>query len=406
MIKYIITGKESDCCGCRACEQICGKHAITMITNEEGFLYPQLNSAMCVQCGVCSKICPMDKNNLEGILMYSKDYFAAQILDRDSLQRSSSGGMFRLFAEEILKEEDKGIVYGAAFVEDMYLKHIRVTTKDDLQRMQGSKYLQSDTEETFAHVEKDLCKGLKVYYVGTPCQIAGLKLFLRKEYDNLLTSDLVCHGTPSYKVFRNSLDHIESKYSGTIVNYSFRDKRVMGWSCTSSSSLRTAKGWKTLRFDTNMQAYFNAFISGDLMRYSCYNCPFACNKRVGDITLADHWGVNKYNPDFPDIHHGVSLLLVNTPKGRLYWEHLKDETKYIRIKEIEALESNPNLSHSTLLTDERKEAYALAFFDYRIFLNKYKPEIMGNAIFHLRYIARCIRPLYMLYRRTRGLLKK
>lgn len=404
MIKYIITGKESDCCGCRACEQICGKHAITMIANEEGFLYPQLNSKMCVQCGVCSKICPMDKNNLERILTYPKNYFAAQALDRDLLQQSSSGGMFRLFAEEILNEEGKGVVYGAAFVEDLYLKHIRVTTKDNLQRMQGSKYLQSDTEETFANVERDLCEGLKVYYVGTPCQIAGLKLFLHKEYANLLTSDLVCHGTPSYKVFRNSLNHIESKYRGTILNYSFRDKRVMGWSCSSSSSfLRTAQGWKSLKFDTNMQAYFNAFISGDLMRYSCYNCHFACNKRVGDITLADHWGVNKYNPNFPNIQDGVSLLLVNTPKGRLYWENLKDKTTNISVKQVEALESNPNLNHPTPFTNERKEAYVLAFSDYQIFLNKYKPKIMGNVISHLRYVVRRIRPIYMLYRWIRSL---
>ena len=369
MIKYIASKDVSDCCGCRACEQACVHHAIQMKTNEEGFLYPVLDGSKCVDCGLCEKVCPM--TNPTKVQHEEGTAWVAQNLNNEDLKTSSSGGGFIAIAKYVLSQG--GVVYGAAYQDGPIVAHERIDDIAKLERLKGSKYVQSDTRDAYSNVKIDLKEGRMVYFVGTPCQVAGLKLFLRKDYDNLITSDLICHGTPSPKIFQNTINHIEKKLNADFEDYSFRDKKVRGWSCSSSSSYKSrANGKKKyINYSKDMEAYFNAFISGHLMRMNCYKCPFANTHRCGDITLADFWGVREKMPDFPNVHKGVSLLLVNDERGRKLMDVLNDRF-YIRSVTMEdAVETNANLEHPTPFSNDRNVSYSIAFNDYPAFLRKY-----------------------------------
>lgn len=370
MIKYIASKDVSDCCGCRACEQACVHHAIQMKTNEEGFLYPVLDGSKCVDCGLCEKVCPM--TNPTKVQHEEGTAWVAQNLNNEDLKTSSSGGGFIAIAKYVLSQG--GVIYGAAYQDGPIVAHERIDDIAKLERLKGSKYVQSDTRDAYSNVKIDLKEGRMVYFVGTPCQVAGLKLFLRKDYDNLITSDLICHGTPSPKIFQNTINHIEKKLNADFEDYSFRDKKVRGWSCSSSSSSYKSRAngkKKYINYSKDMEAYFNAFISGHLMRMNCYKCPFANTRRCGDITLADFWGVREKMPDFPNVHKGVSLLLVNDERGRKLMDVLNDRF-YIRPVPMEdAVETNANLEHPTPFSNERKVSYSIAFNDYPAFLRKY-----------------------------------
>lgn len=367
MIKYIITKNPADCCGCRGCEQICSHHALTMYENEEGFLYPVLKEDACINCGLCEKVCPMTHGTT---LLYNEGQtLAVQNLDKIDLFTSSSGGAFVAIAKKII--EDSGVVYGAAFENGPTLCHQRITTKDGLERLKGSKYLQSNIRDTYQQVKRDLISDSWVYFVGTPCQVAGLRMFLRKDYEKLLASDFVCHGTPSNKIFRNTISHIGKKTNGSFNNYSFRDKRIKGWSCSSSSSWRKGNREVSIIYSKDMEAYFNAFISGDLMRMSCYSCPFARFERCGDITLADYWGARFNSPNFPQLGKGVSLLIINSEKGQIFFEEISRQFHIERISKDAASSSNDNLLRPSTLKPGRKNSYYLAMNDYKSFVEKY-----------------------------------
>lgn len=383
MIKYSKDHDKYACCGCRACEHICPQKAIEMRADDEGFLYPIIDLDKCINCGICNKVCPIEIGNTS--IKKPVSIYAAQYQHNEILMNSSSGGIFSLIANYVLSKN--GAVYGAAFDGDMYLRHVRIIDTEKLGMLRGSKYVQSDIGNTYVQAKNDLENGLFVYYTGTPCQIQGLKLFLRKNYENLLTTDLVCHGVPSYKVFANTIHHIEENKHGIIYRYLFRDKSVGGWSCSSSSSFKRIKDNKKVFLPRNndMSAYFNAFISGNMMRYVCYQCPFANIYRSSDITLADCWGIDKIIPDFPNMKKGVSTILINTEKGNNVWRVLCDKTVYRQISEKDAVDNNANLHYASPLPAGRVVCYNLAFNNYNKFLYMYRPSILENFKFYLKY---------------------
>ena len=386
MIKYVKSLNPADCCGCKACEHIGAHQAISFHFDNEGFWYPSINETNCVQCGLCENVCPMEKT--DAMLHPQGKAYAFQLLDKEKLLNSSSGGVFYAIASTILREN--GVVYGAAF-EGKVVKHKRVESLSDIIDLMGSKYVQSDTVDTYNQVKKDLNVGKKVFYTGTPCQIAGLKLYLRKDYENLLTADLVCHGTPSPKILEDTISHIEDNLKAKFKSYSFRDKRVGGWSCASSSS-SYKKGAKQiyLKYSKEMEAYFNAFISGHMMRMSCYHCPFARLERTGDITIADYWGVKKLHPEFPNIGKGMSLFVSNTEKGEHMIQKLLFKNYVREIDLLQAAQKNRNMQMSTPYVVERESIYKLFFNDYKGFLKKYykgnyfKAKIKANVIYFIR----------------------
>lgn len=366
MIKYHSTHNSGDCCGCGACKQICVHQAISFQIDEEGFRYPYINVDKCVQCGLCEKVCPMEE--AEAILHPKGKAYAFQLSDKEQLLNSSSGGVFYAVSSTILKEN--GVVYGAAF-EGKAVKHKRVDCIEGLFDLMGSKYVQSDTGDTYSQVKQDLKDGKTVFYTGTPCQIAGLRLYLRKEYENLLTVDLVCHGTPSPKILADTISHIEDRLNAKFKSYSFRDKKVGGWSCSSSSSYEKGNRHTYLKYSKEMEAYFNAFISGHLMRMNCYQCPFARIERPGDITIADYWGVKELHPEFPNISKGMSLFICNSEKGDQLLKQLAILHFVKKVDLQQAADNNRNLQIPTPYSAERESSYKLFFNDYNGFLKKY-----------------------------------
>ena len=344
------------CCGCSSCKEICPKDALQMVCNNEGFRYPELNKDKCIDCGLCDKVCPI-LNATSFKHLEKQQVYAAVNKDDNVLKESSSGGIFSVIASYILL--NGGYVCGAAFEDDLYLHHILINSKEELYRLRGSKYIASENEGIYTEIKNLLNDGIMVYYTGTGCQVAGLRAFLRKEYVNLITSDLVCHGTPSQKMFRAFVTEIEKKYNVKLYNYAFRDKKVNGWSCnsSSSSSRELATGRNVyMDFERIQNAYFTAFISGSINREGCYECPFADPHRCGDITLADYWGVEQFHKEIKAFK-GVSAIVVNTDKGRDLLKKISDNVDLTPSKMEWVTVVNANLVKKTPRPERRNTIY-------------------------------------------------
>lgn len=231
---YFKTSDKKECCGCTACLSVCPKQCITMQADEEGFLYPVINREVCIDCGLCEKVCPFEKPTYEN--SSSPQVYATYVKEESQRMQSTSGGLFYAIAQWVINQD--GIVYGAAFDEHFKLHHIGVETLEELQPLRGSKYLQSDLQYTFGEIHHHLQNNRWVYFTGVGCQVAGLKAFLRKEYTTLVTSDLVCHGTPSQLMFDWHLDYLRQKEQGDITSYSFRDMEKWGGDARRTSMSR------------------------------------------------------------------------------------------------------------------------------------------------------------------------
>lgn len=311
------------CCGCSACISVCPKGCISMSEDKEGFLYPIIDSVKCIDCGLCEKVCPVLhplKNEAEPLV------YAAINNDESIRMQSSSGGIFTLLAEYVI--ENGGVVFGACFDRDWNVVHDYTETKEGLVRFRGSKYVQSNVGNSFSQVKIFLDAGREVLFSGTPCQVAGLKNYLRKPYPNLLTIDLVCHGVPSPDVWRKYLQETVCKA------YRIKKNKSAVNICDYISDIKFRakdKGWKKYSFKIEYKdgrieinpfyenPYMNIFLSNLSLRPSCYVCPAKLNNVQSDITLADFWGVNKIDPNIDD-DKGCGLLFLNNKEkiGLLY----------------------------------------------------------------------------------------
>ncbi len=303
------------CTGCGACVQVCPKSCITMDRDVEGFDYPDIDASMCVRCGLCEKVCPQlsDKKPFHEHI----EAYAAKSLNGELLSVSSSGAIFAEAAKKII--EDGGVVFGTAWKDRASVGVIAIEDIRDLPRLQGSKYLQADTGESYRMATKYLKDGRKVLFSGTPCQIAGLYGYLGKEYDNLYTTDLICHGIPSPGFFRQYVRYLEEKYRQPLERWSFRDKSVEGWGSTDVIVFKRLK----LKRRELMEPYTMAFQKGLICRESCYRCSYAGGARVGDLTIGDYWGFARHHEGV-DTSEGISLLLVNTENGKRLLDSIKD----------------------------------------------------------------------------------
>ena len=336
------------CSGCGACKNICPVDAVQLVPDEEGFLFPQKNSK-CIDCGLCVKTCPY--NNLIEINNSTvPDAYAAY--DEKSRKGSSSGGIFYRIADSII--EKGGIVYGAAFDKSLKLKHIGTRDKNDLQKIRGSKYLQSEIGDTFNQIKDELKKGEVVFFSGTPCQCAGLKFFLKCDYENLITADLICHGVPSQLMFDYHKEYLEKKYMSKLVNYQFR-KNQSGWGYCETADFENKKRIK--KNGVCLSPYLWSFMRAYTFRYSCYCCPFSKLPRQGDITLGDYWGVETIFPDI-DSSNAVSSVLVNTKKGEKVWNEISEFLVYQKSNYSDVAKYNANLEKSTEKPFVRNGIYA------------------------------------------------
>ena len=351
---YFTTLDKKECGGCTACLSACPKQCISMQADEEGFLYPVIDRSACIDCGLCEKVCPFDKPVYTNLT--TPQVYATYIKEEAQRMQSTSGGIFYVIARWVI--DQGGIVYGAAFDEHFKLRHIGVETLDGLVQLRGSKYLQSDMGHVFGEIRHHLRSGRWVYFTGVGCQVAGLKAFLRRDYDTLVTSDLVCHGVPSQLMFDWHLVYLRQKEHGEITSYQFRD--MGGWGvCASYEYVSQTRGRGTRRlWSYALSPYLYSFMWAYNYRYSCYNCKFARLPRQGDITLADYWGVHRYFPDL-DADKGVSLVLVNNDRGSEMWERVRDGLVYRSSRVEDAAKENGNLVHATKMPEIRKTCYAM-----------------------------------------------
>lgn len=362
-----LLNKHYKCTGCRMCVQICPVKAIDMKENEEGFFEPIINKEKCIKCGLCFKRCPQLNDVKVGKKINSHKVFAMKNKNTEEQKNSSSGGVFSVLARYVL--ENNGAVYGACFDEKLKLEHIRIDKQENLYKLRGSKYLQSNTKNTFELVKNDLNKGVKVLYVGTPCQIAGLKNYLGKDYEELLLVDLVCHGVPSQKLFDKYLTWLKKKNNSSIIEYEFRSKEKKSWGLNLKVKFESGK---ERYIPANLDPYYKSFLNGSTYRECCYNCKYAKIERVGDITIADYWGIKKEHPDFYD-KNGVSAVIINTNAGFKAFENIKDKVEY-RDTEIEKIiAKNKNLQEPTIRNSIRNNAYK--DIDRKKFINYSKKNL-------------------------------
>lgn len=345
------------CTGCMACKNACPKGAVRFWTDEDSFLQPVVDVDLCVECHQCERSCP----EVQGLYHYNEgkvDVYAGwNVTDR---QKSSSGGAFSSIARYVLGRG--GVVYGTCLDENLDCNHIGIDDVNDLDKLRGSKYLQSSIGLTFKALKKKLLEGRLVLFCGTPCQVSGLKSFLGKEYENLVTMDLVCHGVPSNALFKEYIVKLESRLGlgeeEKIANYEFR--RRNGWG--ESPSISTTKHhFRRLRgLD---QLYMSAFNKAATFRESCYQCHYSKATRVGDFTVGDFWGLGHQGVPFKyDMTKGVSLLMVNTRKGRDIMSLLDDDNFYVKRTLQEAAARNHNLTKVSRKPANRTEVIA-AFLD-------------------------------------------
>lgn len=295
------------CSGCSACQNICPQKAIEMKVDGDGFTFPEIDHSLCIECEMCIKVCPFKQTN--DFRMPIKAY--AAVNESSDVYRSASGGVFFSIATKIIK--GNGIVFGVAWNEDMIAEHQMISTLEGLKKLQGSKYVQSNQNKSYSKVKTLLKNGTEVLYSGTPCQIAGLKQYLGREYNNLYTADIICHGVPSEKMHSEYISYLERKIQGKIINMNYREKSN-GWSLRLRVNYIKNNIQKFKRYENNESFYYYYFMHGLIYRDSCYHCPFAKTERISDITLGDYWGVEKYHPNIKT-YKGVSAVLVNTSKG-------------------------------------------------------------------------------------------
>lgn len=306
-----------NCCGCSACYSICPHDAIDMLCDEQGFLYPKVREKDCVQCGLCNKICPYENFNRP-----HKDLektFVGIYLNETIRSRSSSGGLFAVLAERIL--DRNGVVFGAAYDSEWMAFHKPIERKSDIPDLIGSKYMQSRMGDCFKHVKSLLQTGKEVLFVGTTCQINGLKNYLIYDYTNLLTVDFICLGVPSPMIWSDYLDTFFQKEN--IRNINFKDKSL-GWH---TFSLRIDENNRTFCKNGRETYYFNGYFRHLYTRPSCANCVAKRGNRMSDITISDCWGYNVIAPEMDD-NKGMSSIVCHSEKGLRLFEECKDSLKW------------------------------------------------------------------------------
>lgn len=347
--------KKSDCCGCGACENICPKNAICMKEDEYGFIFPVIDDKLCVNCRMCKKVCAF-QNIAESNLPLKT--WVAVTKNKKSLKKSASGGVFFTLAKEFVKENNCAV--GAAFDDAFNLQHIIAEDMKTLTKLQGSKYTQSNTKLVYREVKNKLDNGKKVLFSGCPCQVAGLKAYLGKDYANLINVDLICHGVPSNRSFKDYIAVLQKKKGIQIKSFSFRDKRY-GWSKNGTALTTDNKIVKALCASSSYLYYFER---GLICRENCYHCKYACKNRPGDITIGDYWGLEKEHSELLgkkkiDETKGVSVVIANTKKGV---DLIKRNTELFELYEStfeKAARGNSQLNHPSKHDPKREEIIEL-----------------------------------------------
>lgn len=368
--------KREECTGCHACYNSCPKKCITMKEDEYGYIYPYIEKELCINCNLCKKVCPSLNKNKN--FRTPKNVYASWSLDEKERKSSSSGGAAYIMSKYII--DNGGYVFGAAYGNELSVNHIMVKNLEELRLLKESKYLQSNIGDSYSEVKKMLQKDEVVIFIGTPCQIDGLMSYLGKEYNNLITIDIICHGVPSYKMFK---EYILSKVKTTDIDkVSFRDGNDFGISLMKNNEIIFKKHFRE-------SEYYMGFMEGLTYRDNCYKCKYAQEKRISDITLGDFWGIGESIPFKYDTKNGVSLILINTFKGKELLNNCKKELFLEERTLEEAIKKNDQLKSPTVEHKKRKK-----------FLKIYKKEGFNKAIIS------CLRMSFIKYKIKKIIISK
>lgn len=341
MIDYWMSKNKEHCCGCRSCEYACGKNAIKMEKDNEGFIYPVVDEELCVYCGICNQVCPYETTTKKKT---PKEVLATQNKNRSILRDSSSGGVFRALAEYVIKND--GYVVGCVFDEQNKAKLVVSNKLNMIQQMQGSKYVFSDTNDTFKEIKHLLRNNKLVLFTGSPCQCYALKCYLHNDYDHLIVADFLCHGMPSQLVLDKYINHLSKKDKVGINSIKFRDKQHIDWGLCFSYM---GKKHRYKVGDTD--PYLYGFTKGFFNRKNCYSCKFKGIERVSDFTFCDFWGIERLNLHLNfKIKNGVSALMVNTDKAVKIRKELENSLSF-----FESSVNDVSLENKSLVLQENEE---------------------------------------------------
>lgn len=311
---------KNKCCACGSCVIVCPKNAIKLEADRDGFYYPVINNELCIGCGQCKATCAY-QNDIVNANEPIKAY-AAQTQNTDH-RKSASGGVFASIATNFLK--GNGSVYGAALEErngKLSCFFSKARTEKELDKLLGSKYIHANMENVYKSIKEDLLQGEKVLFAGTPCQVAALRAYLKKDYQNMFFIDIICHGVPEETWFQDYIAAVEKRKNIKIKRFVFRDK-IKGWGLHGSYDyLSNKRRLQKKLFITRESSYYYYFLTGNIYRTNCYSCKYACSKRIGDITIGDFWGIEKEHPNEIQESNfntakGSSCILVNNANGNL-----------------------------------------------------------------------------------------
>lgn len=366
------------CCGCLACANACPKDAIRTVTDENGFLYPCVDAQLCVDCGLCEKVC--DFTQKKQAVHAPQQAISLIHKDPNVVRNSTSGGAFTALSDYVLQQG--GVVVGAAMDECFTVSHRVAQNASQRDAMRGSIYVQSDIRDSYRQVRDALKEKKKTMFVGTPCQAAGLKSFLGKDDENLLVVEFLCHGVPNNEFFKAHIAFLEKEYGKKITGYSFREKRY-GW--TARIEQMTLEGGKTLATKL-MQAYTRFFYYGVSLRPSCRNCAYRQLERAADLTMGDFWGIEKLTGKKNE--KGVSLIFANTPKG-IWWVQQLQDSSVLQQYPIQTLQNKISTKSAPSRWDP--EAFWLLYREkgYGALVRKYyKISRKGKLQFALKKLGR------------------
>lgn len=329
----------ANCNGCGLCSVVCPKQCIEMKEKPDGFLYPHVNKKDCIGCGICIKKCPE-----YGFIAREKvkQVYAAKTRDRKLITESTSGGIFGELAKSIL--DTGGVVYGAAYVDVDVVRHQRISNISELYKLNGSKYVQSEISSVYPMIKEDLLSSKNVLFSGTGCQIAAIRNYLPKDFNNLFCVEVVCHGVPAPGLFKKYIKWLSQKGNAPVLKYQFRSKCERPTGEHSKYYYETSKGLNSGY--SYEDPYYGSFLCGSILRNSCYKCNFKGRLRSGDITIGDFWGIEKTNSKI-NTDSGISLVMINTEKGNRMFEPLKNRLDLYKSSFEEAEKFNPSISHST-----------------------------------------------------------
>lgn len=338
--EYLENKEKKYCNGCGVCVEVCPVNAIKMIEDKEGFLYPEIDESKCINCKKCKNIC----SNFNIQNNYKEKPYAGYTKNKTELNECSSGGMFYILAKYVMQKN--GVVFGVKFNEQLKAEHDYAETLEECKKFRGSKYVRSDLKDSYFKAKKFLDDGRTVLFTGTPCQCSGLKTYLGKEYENLITCDIICHANPSPKVFEKYKKELEEKHGKKVHNIYFRSKEN-GWK-NSTPIIEFEDGEKI-----EDKTYYIAFVKELTIRPSCNSCPFASPKRVTDFTIGDLWGIEKLNLEIKQ-EDGVSLFTVNSQKAEKIFKNVKND---MVVQEIEGEKAYSYNHYKNVLPNKNREKF-------------------------------------------------